>query len=40
MTNVLKTTFLLALITALFLAVGEILGGQRGMVFASRSPSR
>jgi heat shock protein HtpX len=34
MTNVLKTTFLLALITALFLAVGEILGGQRGMVFA------
>jgi heat shock protein HtpX len=34
MTNALKTTFLLALITALFLVVGEVLGGQRGMVFA------
>ena len=34
MTNVLKTTFLLALITALFLAVGAVLGGQRGMLFA------
>ena len=34
MTNALKTTFLLALITALFLVVGEVLGGQRGMIFA------
>src|SRR5664280_1000432 len=34
MTNVFKTTFLLALITALFLVVGEVLGGQRGMIFA------
>jgi heat shock protein HtpX len=34
MTNALKTTFLLALITGLFLMVGEVLGGQRGMVFA------
>ncbi|WP_041855801.1 zinc metalloprotease HtpX [Candidatus Korobacter versatilis] len=34
MTNALKTTFLLALITGLFLAVGSVLGGQRGMVFA------
>jgi heat shock protein HtpX len=34
MTNAIKTTFLLALITALFLVVGEVLGGQRGMIFA------
>ena len=34
MTNALKTTFLLALITALFLVAGEVLGGQRGMIFA------
>jgi heat shock protein HtpX len=34
MTNALKTTFLLALITALFLVVGEVLGGQRGMILA------
>src|SRR5690348_13704588 len=34
MTNALKTTFLLAMITALFLVVGEVLGGQRGMIFA------
>jgi heat shock protein HtpX len=34
MTNALKTTFLLACITALFLVVGDVLGGQRGMIFA------
>lgn len=34
MGNALKTTFLLALITALFLVVGEVLGGQRGMILA------
>ena len=34
MTNALKTTFLLAVITALFLLVGEVLGGQRGMILA------
>jgi heat shock protein HtpX len=34
MTNALKTTFLLAMITAVFLVVGEVLGGQRGMIFA------
>jgi heat shock protein HtpX len=34
MTNALKTTFLLALITGLFLVVGEVLGGQRGMILA------
>jgi heat shock protein HtpX len=34
MTNALKTTFLLGLITALFLVVGQVLGGQRGMMFA------
>ncbi len=34
MANALKTTFLLALITALFLVVGEVLGGQRGMILA------
>src|SRR5581483_5639758 len=34
MTNALKTTFFLALITALFLVVGELAGGQRGMILA------
>ncbi len=34
MTNAFKTTFLLALITGLFLAVGELAGGQRGMILA------
>ncbi|HEY3930236.1 MAG TPA: zinc metalloprotease HtpX [Candidatus Koribacter sp.] len=34
MTNALKTTFFLALITALFLVVGDLAGGQRGMILA------
>jgi heat shock protein HtpX len=34
MTNALKTAFLLALITGLFLVVGDVLGGQRGMILA------
>ena len=34
MTNALKTTFLLALITGLFLVAGMAIGGQRGMIFA------
>ena len=34
MLNNLKTTFLLALMTGLFLAVGELWRGQSGMIFA------
>jgi len=34
MLNNLKTTFLLALMTGLFLAVGELWRGQNGMIFA------
>ncbi len=34
MTNTLKTTFLLAVLTALFLLVGRAVGGQSGMVVA------
>ncbi|MBP2675231.1 MAG: htpX [Deltaproteobacteria bacterium] len=34
MGNTLKTTFLLALLTVLFVLVGKAIGGQSGMVFA------
>lgn len=34
MGNTLKTTFLLALLTVLFVLVGKAVGGQSGMVFA------
>ena len=34
MSNTLKTTFLLALMTALVLWIGQVLGGQQGMVIA------
>src|SRR5690349_9385913 len=34
MNNALKTTILLAALTALFIAVGGVLGGRSGMVFA------
>lgn len=34
MTNTLKTTFLLALMTGLILAVGRMLGGEQGMIIA------
>ena len=34
MTNTLKTTFLLALLTALFVFVGYAIGGQSGMMYA------
>jgi heat shock protein HtpX len=34
MSNALKTTFLLAVLTVLFVLVGKAIGGQSGMVFA------
>jgi len=34
MTNTLKTTFLLALLTVVFVMVGNVLGGQSGMMIA------
>ncbi len=34
MGNTVKTTFLLALMTVLFVLVGKAIGGQSGMVFA------
>ena len=34
MGNTLKTTFLLAVLTVLFVLVGKAIGGQSGMVFA------
>ncbi len=34
MTNALKTTFLLALLTGLILAIGRLVGGSQGMVIA------
>ncbi len=34
MGNTLKTTFLLALLTVLFVLIGKAIGGQSGMVFA------
>ena len=34
MTNTVKTTFLLALLTVLFVVIGKVIGGQSGMVFA------
>ena len=34
MANTVKTTFLLALMTVLFVIVGKAIGGQSGMVFA------
>ena len=41
MFNLLKTAVLMAAITALFMAIGAYVGGQRGMLFAlwSRSAS-
>ena len=33
MSNAIKTTLLLAALTAIFLAVGEVLGGQSGLIF-------
>src|SRR6267142_1543729 len=32
--NMLRTTFLMALLTVLFVYVGRILGGEQGMIFA------
>ena len=34
MFNMLKTAVLMAAITALFMAIGSVLGGQQGMMFA------
>ena len=34
MFNMLKTAVLMAAITALFMAIGSLLGGQQGMVIA------
>ncbi|MCL1926910.1 MAG: zinc metalloprotease HtpX [Syntrophorhabdaceae bacterium] len=34
MTNTLKTTFLLALLTVIFVLVGNVIGGQSGMMIA------
>ena len=34
MFNLLKTAMLMAAITALFMAIGSVLGGQQGMMIA------
>ena len=34
MFNILKTAVLMAAITALFMAIGSLIGGRQGMMFA------